>query len=800
MQSLLQDLRYGVRVLRKSAGATGVALLTLALGIGANTAIFSVVYAVLLRPLPYQQPDRLVTLRGGESALNIADFAAQSHTLSRMGGFAEWPLDLTGSGEPRSIPSALVTGALFEALGTKPLLGRTLSAEDDRVGGIPVAVASYGFWKSILNGNPRAVGSQITLSGQPYTLVGVMPPAFEMPRGGAELWVPLGVAYPEGAPARGAQFFYAIGRTRDDVQLSAVQADISAIGKRLSENFPADNLDRKWLVVPVHERVVGRIRRPLLILLAAVGCVLLIACANLAGLVLAKAGARRHEIAVRGALGATRSRITRQLLTENLLLALAGGALGVGVAYFGLDLLLGMKPEGVPRLESVSINSTALAFTLGISLLAGLLFGLVPAFRLSKTDSGGGLNLAGRAAEQGFRRSLLRRMLVVAQIAMALVLLTGAGLLIRSFWRLKTVDPGFLPDHLVTLSLQLPIARYGEIAKQESFFAELDRRILAVPGVESAAVISELPLGGSTIYHGVVVASQPAVAVGKEPEALAHEISPRYFTTMGIPLLKGRDFNRNDDHSSERVAIVSESFVRQQLKGRDPIGERVRYAHAEDPSWYVIVGVAPDTKHSALDADDGPAIYTPLTQKMQPWKRWGVLVVKPKSEGPEGLIPALKQQVWSLDPQLPLSEAKTMDEIMASALAQRRFSMTLLGLFAGCALLLAVVGTYGVLSYLVTQRTREIGIRMALGARREDVLKEVVGEGAKLVLAGVAGGLMGSILAMRVLSALLFEVKPTDPLTFLLTAGLLATTAMLASYLPARRASLIDPMSALRYE
>jgi putative ABC transport system permease protein len=799
VQTLLQDLRYGVRVLRKSAGSTTLALLTLAVGIGANTAIFSVVYAVLLQPLPYQQPDRLVALRGGESALNIADFAAQSRTLSRMGGFAEWPLDLTGRGEPRSIPSALVTGAFFETLATKPMLGRALNADDDRVGGTRVVVASYGFWKSTLNGNPQAIGSQMTLSGLNYTLVGVMPSSFEMPRGGAQLWVPMGVAYAEAAPARGAQFFYAIGRIRDGVQLAAVQADIDAIGKRLSENYPADNLDRKWYVVPVHERVVGRVRRPLLILLASVGCVLLIACTNLAGLVLAKAASRQREIAVRGALGATRSRIVRQLLTENLLLALTGGAAGVVVAQFGLDLLLGMKPEGVPRLENVGINLTALAFTLGISLLAGTLFGLVPAFRLSQTNSDSGL-FAGRVTEQSFRRSLLRRTLVVAEIAMALVLLTGAGLLIRSFWKLKTVDPGFDSDHLVTLSLQLPIARYGEISKQEAFFAELDRRIQTVPGVESAAIVSELPLGGSTIYHAVVLASQPPVAVGKEPEALAHEISPGYFATMGIPLLKGRDFKLRDDHNNERVAIVSESFARQQLKGKDPIGERVRYARAEDQNWYVIVGVAADTKHSGLDADDAGAIYTPLTQKMQPWKRWGVVVVKPKSTDPTNLIPALKQQVWSLDPQLPLSAAKTMDEIMASALAQRRFSTTLLGLFAGCALLLAVVGTYGILSYIVTQRTREIGIRMALGAQREDVLKEVVGEGAKLVLAGVVGGFVGSFVAMRALSALLFEVEPTDPLTFLLTAGLLAAIAMLASYLPARRASLIDPMSALRYE
>ena len=603
MRALLQDLRYAVRVLRKSAGSTTVALLTLALAIGANTAIFSVVYGVLLQPLPYREPDRLITLRGGESALNLADFKAQNHTLLEMGGFGEWPLDLTGEGEPRSIPSALISGNLFETLGVKPMLGRTLTAADDQMGGARLVVASYGFWKSVLNGNPQAVGNKLILSGVPYTLVGVMPPGFEMPRGTTQLWVPLKVAYPEAAPARNAQFLYGIGRMRDRQQLAAVQADIDAIGKRLSENYSADNLDRKWHVVPLHERVVGKVQRPLLILLGSGGCILLIACGNLAGLVLARAAGRRQEIAVRGALGATRFRIVRQLLSESLLLSLAGGAAGVMVAYLGLDLLLAMKPEDVPRLENVSINSTALLFTLGISLLAAILFGLVPAFQLSDTRSDN-LNLSGRVAETGFRRSLLRRVLVVAEIAMALMLLIGAGLLIRSFWKLNDVDPGFRPDHLVTLSLQLPVARYDEIAKQESFFAELDRRMQIVPGVESAAIISELPLGGSTIYHNVVVASQPPMAAGTEPEALAHEISPGYFATMGVSLLQGRDFDLHDDHNNARVAIVSQGFVREQLHGKNPIGERLRFPRAEDSSWFTIVGVAADTKHSALDADE----------------------------------------------------------------------------------------------------------------------------------------------------------------------------------------------------
>ena len=800
MRTLLQDLRYGYRVLRKSAGSTTLALLTLALGIGANTAIFTVVYAVLLQPLPFQQPHRLITIRGGDSALNIADFAKQSRTLIGMGGFAEWPLEYTGSGEPRSFPSALATGALFETLGTRPLLGRTLTASDDQVGGARVVVASYGFWKSSLNGDPNAIGRKLTLSGEPYTLVGVMPAGFTMPRGTGQLWVPAAVAYAEAAPARGAHIFYAIGRMRDGESPATVQAEFDTLGKRLSESYPADERDRRWVVMPLHERVVGKIRKPLLVLLSAVGCVLLIACLNLAGLVLAKAVARRPEIAIRSALGATRFRLVRQLLSESLVLSVAGGGAGILIAYLGLDLLLGMKPEGVPRLENVSVNWIALAFTLGISVVAGLLFGLAPALRLSRSSSAGELHTVGRVASQGFRSVPLRRVLVVAEIAMALMLATGAGLLIRSFSKLRDVDPGFKPDHLLTLSLQLPVTRYGEIKKQESFWSELERRLQATPGVASAAIISELPLGGSTIDHNMIVESEPPVAVGKEPEILTHEISPGYFGTMGIPLLQGRDFSERDAAGNEHVAVVSESFVREHFKGQNPIGERVRFARDESNTWYTVVGVAGDTKHSALDVENGPAIYTALTQKGEPWRRWGVVVVKSKSADTSGLVALVRQQVWAIDPQLPVTEAVTMDEVMAASIAQRRFSMTLLGLFAGCALLLAIVGVYGVLSYLVTQRTGEIGIRMALGAQPSDVSRQIVGEGGKLVGAGIAIGLAGSVLSMQVLRTLLFEVKPTDPLTLAITAAVLAAAAMLASYLPARRASRIDPMSALRCE
>jgi putative ABC transport system permease protein len=800
METMLQDLRYGFRTLRKSPLFTTVAILTLALGIGANTAIFSVVNAVLLRPLPYRDPGRLVSLAGGQSASDVADFATQSHTLSTLGTFGEWPLDFLGKGEPQSIPGALVGGSLFETLDVKPLKGRSLTAADDQLGGAHVVVTSYGFWKKYLDENPNVVGTALTLGGVPYTVIGVMPPGFELPRGSGQLWIPLRVGYAEGAGARGAHFLYAIGRLRDGVQLDAAQAEIDLIGKRLGELYPEENRDRRWLVVPLHQRVVGNIRTALLVLLASVGCVLLIACANFASLQLAKAAARRKEISIRTALGAPRSRIVRQLLTESLLLSFTGGTIGAGFAFWGVDLLLAMKPDGVPRLDTVSIDAATLSFTLGISVLTGMLCGLIPALQASRQAALSSQHTSARASEESFTRPGLRRALVVSELAVSVVLLTGAGLLIRSFWKLQSVDPGFNADHLLTMSFQLPIARYEDIAKQEDFFANLDERVESLPGVESAGIISELPLAGSTIYHNVLVEGQPPVDPGNEPEALAHEISPEYFRTMGIPVLRGRSFTRQDNQSGERVAIVTQSFASEMLKGRDPIGARVRWARAERSEWFTIVGVVGNTKHSALDADDASGIYTPLTQKMQPWKRWGAVIVKSKTSDPLSLAPALRQQIWSLDPQLPLTKVETMEEVMALSVAQKRFNMLLLGVFAGSALALAVVGIYGVISYLVTQRTHEIGIRMALGAQPADVLRMVVGHGLKLVALGLMCGIIGALAATRALSVLLFEIKPADPLTFACTATWLFCIALLASYVPARRAAKVDPMVALRDE
>ena len=799
LERILQDVKFGFRVLRRDRNFALLAIITLALGIGANTAIFSLVNAVLLRPLPYGKPDRVVTLKGGQSPPDIADFDEQSKTLSSVGGFAEWPLDLLGRGEPQSIPSALVTADLFKTLAVKPMLGRALMAGDDQLGGARVVVTSYSFWKKYLGASESVVGMELSLSGQPYTVIGVMPPGFEMPRGTAQLWVPMKVGYSEAADARGAHFMYAVARLRDGVSVQDAQAEIDVIGKRLGELYPAENRDRKWWVMPLQERVVGNVRTALLVLMSAVGCVLLIACANFASLLLAKAAARQGEMSIRAALGAQRARIVRQLLTESLMLSLAGGLLGIGLAYGGLQALLSMKPEGIPRLEAVGLDWTALAFTLGVSLLTGLSFGLIPALQASRPAAQNG-HTSTRVSSEGFTRPGLRRALVVAELSVALVLLTGAGLLIRSFARLQSVDPGFRSERVETLSFQLPASRYKEIATQEKFVARLDEEIKKLPGAESAAIVSELPLGGSTIFHNLIVEGNPPVPEGKEPEILDHEITPGYFRTMNIPMLAGRDFNESDTATSELTGIVTQSFVKEQLAGRNPIGARVRWARLEKPQWITIVGVAGDTKHAALDNSDVSALYTPMSQKLQQWKRWGVVVARSKSNDPTSLAAEMKRAIWSVDPQLPIFRLQTMDETMALSVAQRRFNMLLLMTFAASALVLAVVGIYGVISYLVTQRTREIGIRMALGAQRADVLKMVFGHGAKLVGIGLAVGLAGSLVATRSLSALLFEVKTADPVTFAITAGVLVTIALAASYLPARRATKVDPMSALRCE
>lgn len=796
MNALWQDLRFGARLLLKRPGFTLLAVITLALGIGANSAIFSVVNAVLLRPLPYQEPKQLLTFRSNESALDLADIKAWSQSFAAIGGNTIQPLDYTGSGEPLQWRAALVTGEFFKTLGVPPLLGRALTEDDDKQGGPFVVVLSYSLWQEQFGGAAGVVGRTVTLSGHSYTVVGVMPAGFKSPRDSSEVWAPLRVVNPLAAAYRGVHFLRIYARLRPGVTMAQAQREMTAIDKRLAESFPAENKRRQTILFSLHERVVGDMRPALLVLFGAVGLVLLIACANFANLLLARAAAREGELVLRVALGAGRGRLVRQLLTESVLLAVLGGAVGALLAVWGVDLLAALKPANLPRLEAVSVDARVLWFTLGVALFTGLIFGLAPAWQATRVNVGDVLKEGGRGGSGGSRHRL-RSALVVAEMALAMVLLIGAGLLIKSFWQLRSVTPGFNPNQLLTMRIDLPEARYKEIPQQTQYRRQLLDEVNGLPGAQ-AALVSELPMSGELLHHDFTVEGQQ-LAAGEEPDVHTRSIEGDYFRVMQIPLLAGRDFTALDKDGAPLVGVVNESLVRRFFKGETPLGKRVRWARDEQLNWITIVGVVGDVKHGGLDTDEEPALYTPYPQSGSPWKRWMNLVIRSQGEL-AALSGMIKSRVWRIDAQLPVTRVRQMSEVMGEAVAARRFNMLLLGLFAAVALLLAAVGIYGVMAYAVTQRTHEIGVRVALGARPGDVLRLVIGKGMRLTALGVALGLVGSFALTRLMATLLFNVSATDPLTFVLISGLLAGVALLACYLPARRAMRVDPMVALRYE
>jgi putative ABC transport system permease protein len=791
LEALVQDLRYGARILRKNPGFTTVATLTLALGIGANTAIFSMVNAALLKRLPYPHQERLYSLRGGHSLPDVMDTAQMTHAFESLGAYAGWGLDMTGHGEPKRLDAALVAGELFPALGVRAAMGRTFDAKDDAAR-TPVVVLSHRVWQQTMQSDGSAVGKVLTLSGQQYTVIGVMPPEFKLPDGTSDVYLPFRVGYPEAANARGAHFMTPVGRLRADVTRPQAQLELDALGKKLGALYPTEA--RTFVLQPLHERMVHDVRTPLLVLWSAVACVLLIACSNFASLLLARVAARAGEMKVRSALGAGRGRLVRQLLTESLLLSLLGGLLGVLFAMAGVRLLLALKPRGLELFHPVAIDSATLLFALGVSVLTGLVFGLAPAFQFwsdARSDAVG---------NRATTRSLLRRGLVVMELAAALLLLVGAGLLLRSFWALHNVDPGIRPERVLTMKIAMPATRYGPIAKQEAFLDRLNQSLRELPGSESAGFITELPMSGYRMMHNMAFQDRSFDA-GKEPEIGTHEISPGYLSTMGTPLLLGRGFTEADSATAPLVGIINQSMAQQFWAGQSPIGKQVRWARTEGPpQWMTIVGVAGNVHANGLDEDEMPTIYTPYTEKQQAWKRWLAIVVRTRAEDPLMLAGEVQRRVWQLDDQLPVTEVFPMPVIVAESVGDRRFSLTLLLMFAVVALALAVIGIYGVISYLVTQRTREIGIRMALGAQRWEVRRMIVKQGLALMVVGVATGVAGALVATRLLKTLLFGVSRTDPATFAFVVALLAAVALLASYIPARRASRIDPMQALRYE
>jgi putative ABC transport system permease protein len=808
MRILWQDIRYGVRALLRSPGFAFVAVVALALGVGANTAIFSVVKAVLLKPLPYPESQRLVWLREVNpsndipdepaSAPNYNDWRTDARSFEGVAAYTDTAMTLTGEGEPERIPAAATSANFFRVLGVAPALGRDFQPEEEAAGKNRVVVISHGLWRRRFGANRNVIGQTLSFGGNPYTVVGVAPPDFKNPVPGAkaaELWLPIAFNFDESR--RRSDFLSVFARLKPGATVEQARAEMSGIGARLARDYPTTNAGWGVSVVSLHERVVGDVRPALLVLMGVVGFLLAIACANVANLLLARSTARRQEIAVRSALGAGRWRLVRQFLTESVLLALAGGGLGLLLAAWGIELLVSFSPGNIPRLDEVGLDTGVLLFTFGVSLATGCLFGLLPALQASKTDLSVSLKEGGsRGATAGQRASRLRSALVVSEIAIAVVLLAGAGLMIRSFAAIRDVDPGFRPDRILTSDFSLPAARYKEDAQIVSFFEQLTARAAALPGVERVALVSAIPFSGGDIA-GFAIDGRPAPPPEQVLDAEYRVVSPDYFDVMGIPVVRGQAFTERDRAGVPAVTVINETMARRYWPGEDPIGKRINLG---DPAaggvWRTVVGVVRDIRNESLDKEPYPQMYAPEAQ----FTRRQLTLVARTSGDPTALVPALRRELTSLDKDLPLYNVRTMEQVLADSVARRRFQMFLIAAFAGLGLLLAAVGIYGVISYSVAQRRHEIGVRMALGARAPDILRLVVGQGLGLALAGVGAGLVFALALTRVMSTLLYGVSASDPLTFAGVALALLGVALAACLVPARRATKVDPMVALRYE
>ena len=800
---MFQDLRYGLRMLVKNPGFAFVAVLTLALGIGANTAIFSIVNAVLLQPLPFSEPDRLVWVwgnirNGGRSAsvspLDYLDYRSQNTSFEHFAATFSIPapFNLTGSGEPERLQGAVATGNFFQALGVNPALGRTFLLENEEPGRDQVVVLSHRLWKQRFAGDPALIGKTLALDGRTFEVIGVMPAGFNFPRG-AELWTPMNFQISPGMKQRKAHFFRPIGRLKPGVTLAQAQADMDSIAGILETQYPDSNTGWNLRMVPLREQLVGNIRPTLRVLFGAVGLVLLIACANVANLLLVRASSRQKEIAIRMALGAGRRRIVRQMLTESLLLAIAGGTLGVFLAIWGTDLIVAFSGNDIPATAQIGIDGVVLGFTLCVSLLTGILFGLVPALpatqpsRLSET-----LKEGGRAGGQGASRNRTRNLLVVFETAIAVVLLIGAGLLIRSFVRLQNVGPGFDPENVLTARIDLPREKYNLPEKAASFWVQLHERLAALPGVEAVGMNTELPLSGQPNDMPFSVEGRPA-----EPNqrfgADFRRVNQDYLRSIRIPLKRGREFTEQEVRQGANVVVISETLANGVFGDDDPLGQRLLLAINEKTA-VEIIGIVGDIRHRTLEADPWAMMYLPV-----PSTQWTNLTIKVSGD-PLSMAAAVRGEVRAIDPDQPVAAIRTMEQVVAESVGAPRYRTSLLGLFAFIALLLAAIGIYGVSSYAVAQRTHEIGIRMALGAEPRDVQLLVIGRGIGLALVGVGAGLVGAFGLTRLLAGLLFGVTATDPLTFAGVAVILTAIALLACWIPARRAARVDPMVALRHE
>ncbi|HWY45922.1 MAG TPA: ABC transporter permease [Bryobacteraceae bacterium] len=804
--SLLQDLTFALRTLRKNPGFTLTAVFALGLGMGANSAMFSVIDGVLLRPLPFPRSERLVNVWENDLKRNIRrfvvapanyyDWRKQNQSFSALGAYQQNTFNLASQeGEPERFIGAISDRGFFDALGVKPALGRIFSEEEDQPGRDGVVILGHGVWRQRFGGDPKIVGQTLIMNGKPRTVIGVMPEGFEYPPQSV-MWSPLGFDN-ETRERRDFHRLRVIGRLKDGVTLERARAEFETIGSRLAAQYPAFDRDADIAVNLLLDDMVGQIRPALLVLLGAVAFVLLIACANVANLLLAKAAGRQREIAIRASLGAGRGRIVIQMLTESVLLSIAGGAVGLLLAYLAFDGLLALAPANLPRLSEAGLNAAVVWASLGLSVITGIVFGFAPAWYASKADVHSLLKEGTRGASA---RSGLRNILVVAQVAAALILLAGAGLLMRSFYEIEHVDAGFEPEHLMTMRLAPAAFKYaGHDAMLREFVHGILGNVAALPGVRSAAVSSDIPLLGNPIYI-MRFEGRPPVEPSTAPLANYFAVTPGYFETMGMRIVRGRGITDRDTADSPQVVVVNQTLVDRYFPGQDPMGKRLEIAFATPPKWREIVGVAADVHTQGLDQDTPVQVYAAYYQKPIFIQLGSLTVLARTTQDPALVGAAMKSAILKIDRSQPVYAVQPMTEVVSQSIAQRRFSLVLLAFFAASALFLATLGIYGVMSYTVAQRTGEIGIRMALGAQKSQVLMLVQRQGLALVLAGLGIGLAGALALTRLMTALLFRVRATDPITFVLVAVVLIAVSLAACLIPARRAAKVDPIVALRYE
>ena len=801
IEDLWQDFRFSVRSLLKRPGFTAIILIALALGIGANTAIFSLVNAVILQPLPYRDPDRLISVygtrnrstQGSVGPTDFLDYRSQNKTFEQFAasGSTMLPMNLTGSGEPERLNASIITGNYFDTFGVRPALGRGFSLENEKTGQDHVTVLSHAFWQTRFGGDPNIVNKTINLDGKAYEVLGVMPAEVVLPQP-AQLWVPINFDADPEMKMRNARFLRGIGRLKEGVTLDQAQTDTDLIAAQLEQQYPDSNTGWSLRLIPLREILVGGSRTMLFILFGAVGFVLLIACANVANLLLVRAAARQKEIAMRTALGASRLRIIRQMITESLSLAIFGGALGALLAVAGVKLLVSLGEDNIPRTANVKIDATVLAFTLLISLATGLLFGLAPAIRTMKENLVDALKDGIRGGSEATVKNRTRSLLVVFESAIAVMLLIAAGLLIRSLVALQNVDPGFDPNNVLTLRVDLPRQKYNTPEKASNFFEQLETRVAGLPGVEAVGLITDLPLSGEARDMPYRVEGRPATSDIAFVDF--RRVNKNYFSAMRIPLRRGRNFSEQEVRQSDKAIVVSQAFVDSVFPNEEALGKRLIIWSGIRNEPYEIIGIVGDTRYQSLQGEPSATMYVPTRELL-----FVNLVIRTQGD-PLSLVGGVRKEVNALDPDQPIAAIRPMTEWVAMSAAGARYRTTLLGLFALLAMILAATGIYGVMSYSVAQRTQEIGVRMALGARPLDVLKLVVRQGMMLALIGVIVGLAGALALTRVMSSLLFGVTERDPITFVAVAALLIVVAFISCFVPAHRATRVDPLIALRCE